>query len=138
VSEARTAPPRATSAEPLAHSNWKSRRAYAFAVTLALLFMLGWAIHHDKAGALDVLTWLLSTMFILWMVAPSAEQAVKMLATAAALRSGVAFTSHAEVDPRRGRAWAGVSAVPAETDAPERPGHDEAPGAPATPGGLEP
>jgi hypothetical protein len=116
VTEAATQPVKATSVDPLAHSNWKGRRAYAYAVTAVLLAIMAYAVYYEKTGTLDVLAWLLSTMFVLWMVAPSAEQAVKMLATAAALRSGVAFSASAEVDEKQGTASSQSSAVPTDSN----------------------
>lgn len=104
-------PVTATSAEPIAVSFWKNRVAYVYAVTAALMVVLAGAIVADRHVV--TVAWLLGTMFVLYLVAPSAEQAVKMLATAAALRAGVAFSSSAEVDQRKGTASSSSSAIPA-------------------------
>jgi len=99
-------------AEPLAHSNWKARREYAFVLTITLLVVLVLSIVLDRH--VDPVAWLISLVVSLFLVAPSAEQATKMLATAAALRAGVSFRSTAEVDPSTG----GVMAETVATGAP--------------------
>lgn len=102
--------PVANAASPIEHSNWTDRKTYIFSVTAALLAILIAAIIYDRH--VDVVAWLLATVFILFLVAPSAEQAVKMLATVAALRSGVAFASSATVDDAQGSSTSAASATP--------------------------
>lgn len=93
----------------IAHSDWLARKRYVLLATLVLLGVLVYAIHVDRH--VDAVAWLLSTLFVLFLVAPSAEQAVKMLATVAALRAGVAITTSAE----SGDAKSVSSAVPTST-----------------------
>lgn len=97
-------------ADPIAVSFWKNRVVYVGLVTAALMAALFYSIAVDRH--VSTVAWLLSTMFILYLVAPSAEQAVKMLATVSALRAGVAFTSHADVNERTGTASATATATP--------------------------
>lgn len=101
----------ATPTTPLEHSNWNARKAYVWAVTIGLFAALILAVVLDRH--VDVVAWLMATMFILFLVAPSAEQAIKMLATVAALRAGVAFASTSSVDQSAGTSEAAMSATPA-------------------------
>jgi hypothetical protein len=109
-------PVTATAVEPLSVSFWKNRVVYVSLSTAALFVILAGAIFADRH--VDVVAWLLATMFVLYLVAPSAEQAVKMLATVAALRAGVAFTSTADVDQKAGTASSTSTATPAAAPPP--------------------
>lgn len=89
--------------DPLPESNWVWRRVFVFAVTAAVLWMTWKGI--DRLGAVAMveptrgvpallslcksLLFLTMLMATYYMVAPSAEQIVKMMKTAALLRSGV-------------------------------------------------
>lgn len=89
--------------DPLPESNWLWRRVFVFAVTACVLWMVWGAIDRLGASAmlrpeigiealLTLCKWLLAMLGLVityYMIAPSAEQIVKMLKTAALLRSGV-------------------------------------------------
>ena len=111
ASSAGPPPVTATAVEPIAVSFWKNRVVYVALVTAALMAALFYSIAVDRH--VSTVAWLLSTMFILYLVAPSAEQAIKMLATVSALRAGVAFTSTADVDQKAGTASSTSTATPA-------------------------
>lgn len=100
-------------AAPIQHSDWKARREYAFLSTAILFAILVVAISLDRH--VDAVAWLLGSLFFLFLIAPSAEQAVKMLAVASSLRAGVAFTSSAESNARSGQARSEETAIPATT-----------------------
>jgi hypothetical protein len=89
--------------DPLPESNWFWRRVFTFAVTAAVLWMLWGAI--DRLGAVAMvrpengvpallklckaLITFSMMMITYYMVAPSAEQIIKMMKTATLLKSGV-------------------------------------------------
>jgi hypothetical protein len=89
--------------DPLPESNWLWRRVFVFAVTACVLWMVWGAITRLGASAmlrpelgipalLSLCQWLIAMVGVMvtyYMIAPSAEQMVKMLKTAALLRSGV-------------------------------------------------
>lgn len=89
--------------DPLPESNWLWRRVFVFAVTACVMWMVWGAITRLGASAmlrpelgvtalLTLCKWLLSMLGLVityYMIAPSAEQIVKMMKTAALLRSGV-------------------------------------------------
>ena len=89
--------------DPLPESNWLWRRVFVFAVTGAVLWMLWGAITRLATSAIaspergiDALLTLCKWMIVYnilmvtyYMVAPSAEQIVKMMKTAKLLTSGV-------------------------------------------------
>lgn len=89
--------------DPLPESSWVWRRAFVFATTAAVLFMLWGAIDRLAAVALSapqlgvpallsLCKWIIGfsgMMATYYMVAPSAEQITKMVKTAALLRGGV-------------------------------------------------
>lgn len=101
--------------DPLPESNWLWRRVFVFAVTACVLWMVWGAITRLGASAmlrpelgvpalLDLCKWLLSMLGIIityYMIAPSAEQMVKMLKTAALLRSGVQIAGRQTTDGTR-------------------------------------
>lgn len=100
--------------DPLPESNWIPRRRLAFGVTSATFIynvMVWWALAFrplplatiEALTTLAVWTWVgVLVMWVLYLVAPSAEQAAKMLATVSALRGGVAFRSSAQVSTPQG------------------------------------
>jgi len=100
--------------DPLPESNWIPRRRLAFGVTSATFIynvMVWWALAFrplplatiEALTTLAVWTWVgVLVMWVLYLVAPSAEQAAKMLATVSALRGGVAFRSSAQVQTPQG------------------------------------
>lgn len=89
--------------DPLPEASWLWRRVFVFATTAAVFWMLWAAIDRLAAVALAAPTlgvpallslckWIIGfsgLMATYYMVAPSAEQIVKLLKTAALLRSGV-------------------------------------------------
>lgn len=89
--------------DPLPESNWLWRRVFVFTVTACVMWMMEGAISRLGASAmlrpelgipalLSLCQWLLSMFGLVvtyYMIAPSAEQIVKMMKTAALLRSGV-------------------------------------------------
>ncbi len=103
--------------DPLPESNWFWRRVFVF-VSITILFAgvsyILWQIAdigHSKAprAAIDALLelglrilWLSFIYVMFYLIAPSAEQVVKMIQTAALLRSNVQFASRSvqEADGR--------------------------------------
>lgn len=89
--------------DPLPESSWFWRRVFVFTVTAAVLWMLWGAITQlgnvalvaptlGVPALLSLCKWIIgmtALMATYYMVAPSAEQIVKMLKTAALLKSGV-------------------------------------------------
>jgi hypothetical protein len=143
--------------DPLPESNWFYRRLLTFsgialcalglAIILAILYRLATlaALSPDTPNATQVQLhtiealynlgfWLVIIILVnltLYMIAPSAEQATKMLATVSALKGGVAFSSRAAVATPSSRAETSSSAglaAPAEAAAPS---HAAAPLPPA-------
>lgn len=110
--------PLATAGEPIPHSSWDRRSVYVWLVTGALLGFAGRAMETESDAGLDLVGFLLSFLFVLYIVAPSAEQAVKMLATVAALRAGVSFASSSDVNAREGTASSTSTATPAAAATP--------------------
>lgn len=113
---ATTRPPTADPQDPLPESNWKWRRIFVFlnslaasagiAVVLGLLFSIARETLEGRQSvqttlatieALYGVAWWLVILLLadrtLYLIAPSAEQATKMLATVSALKSNVSFTS---------------------------------------------
>ena len=103
--------------DPLPEASWLWRRVFVFATTAAVLFMLWGAIDRLAAVALSapqlgvpallsLCKWIIAfsgVMATYYMVAPSAEQIVKMLKTAALLRSGVQVAGSRVSDAHSGR-----------------------------------
>ncbi len=93
--------------DPLPDPNWLYRRLFVFLTTFALLilFWIKLDIVGDVArggsetaiaGLVDLLkrvTALIGFLILCYMVAPSAEQITKMIATASAWKKGVSTTS---------------------------------------------
>lgn len=89
--------------DPLPESSWFWRRVFVYTVTAAILWMLWGAIERLSAVAmvkpeqgvpalLTLCQWLLAQTILMatyYMVAPSAEQVVKMFKVATLLRGGV-------------------------------------------------
>jgi hypothetical protein len=71
------------------HSNWKNRVIYSWAVTVALLAGLIVSCFLGRADYIvHALSALVALVCFLVMVAPSAEQAIKMLAQVKAIKNG--------------------------------------------------
>lgn len=114
--------------DPLPESNWVWRRAFIFLFSAA--FMVGiWFKVDDLGrialggnetairGLITLLKWSFATLgslFLLYLVAPSAEQVVKMLATLSAWKAGVSTSSVSRaIAPDGGRAEASTTSGPA-------------------------
>lgn len=139
-------PPTADPQDPLPESSWKWRRIFVFLSTattsvgiLIIMLMLYQIAKVDLSGRQGVQTtlatieslynlafWLIILTLVdrvLYLIAPSAEQATKMLATVSALKSGVAFTSTSRATSSEGEAVSTSAAGPstAALVAPEPP-----------------
>lgn len=104
--------------DPLPESNWFWRRWFVFTVTIFFSYLL-WD-YGDRISAVAMLqpaigvpalarlmVWYVITiqiMALFYLVAPSAEQVIKMVQTARSLRQGVVFSSSAKVESPRGSA----------------------------------
>jgi len=98
--------------DPLPEASWLWRRVFVFTTTAAVLFMLWGAIdrlaavalsapHLGVPALLSLCKWIIGfsgLMATYYMVAPSAEQIVKMLKVAALLRSGVQMAGRQRVE----------------------------------------
>lgn len=79
----------AESAQAVTHSVWKNRMIYSWVVSLGLLVGLIGSAFMDKSDhTISVLAGSLITLTFLTIVAPSAEQVVKMFQQVAAIRAG--------------------------------------------------
>jgi putative chitinase len=155
--------PPSTSADPqdpLPESNWFYRRLLTFAgialcalglaIILAILYRLATlaALSPDTPNATQVQLhtiealynlgfWLVIIILVnltLYMIAPSAEQATKMLATVSALKGGVAFSSRAAVATPSSRAETSSAAgIPAAAPATPLAAEESASAPPAAP-----
>lgn len=143
-------PPTADPQDPLPESNWKWRRIFIFlssgiavAGVAAVLWMLFAVVKNDLEGRQDVRTtlstvealynlgwWILILLLVdrvLYLIAPSAEQAAKMLATVSAWKSGISTASAARSSaPDGSTAEASTHAGPA-TSIPAAPASPSAP-----------
>lgn len=97
--------------DPLPEASWFWRRVFTIAVTACVMWMIWGAI--DRLGATAIMDprrgipalgqlckWLIlfnAMMVTYYMVAPSAEQIVKMIQTAAMLKQGVQFAARTTV-----------------------------------------
>ncbi len=140
--------------DPLPESNWLWRRIYIFIAALvhgAFLGVILWMLHTIATGvigqvnsanstqialqAVDALYnlgfWIVMLSLVdraLYLIAPSAEQAAKMLATLSAWKSGISTTMTSRVATPQGMAETTTAAGPSA--APPMP--PEPPQAPAT------
>lgn len=94
-------PPSVDLQDPLPESTFFYRRVFSYAVSVALLGLLGFVIYQiDEAAELrEVALYLCLLLFIVityYMIAPSAEQVVKMLQTAKLFASGVRMRQESE------------------------------------------
>ncbi|MFN4296981.1 MAG: hypothetical protein ACK4FB_09065 [Brevundimonas sp.] len=78
----------AKAAAAIDHSRWGNRKVYGWAVTLGLAVLLGAAGHLGVPA--EPIAWLLAVVIVMTFTMPSAEQMVKMMAQAAAIRHGPA------------------------------------------------
>lgn len=118
-------PPTADPQDPLPESNWVWRRIFVFIVLAALLAGAWFKVDtlgqvalagNESAvlGLIAIIKWALAlagTLMMFYLVSPSAEQVVKMLATLSAWKSGVSTTSTSRaVSPDGSMAEASTSA----------------------------
>lgn len=93
--------------DPLPESNWFWRRVFTFAAVSATFGFMFYAMYlmgrvAEKAPRTSIpalleivndLIWMQGLLFTFYLIAPSAEQVVKMIQTAGLLRRGVQFAS---------------------------------------------
>jgi hypothetical protein len=130
-------PPTAEAQDPLPESSWTWRRLYVFLSTVVcsvgiafIMYMLFRISQQELNGRQSVETTLATTEAlyklgawlvvltlvdrVLYLIAPSAEQATKMLATVSALKSGVGFSNTSRAAGPEGEAETVVTAGPAQ------------------------
>lgn len=122
--------------DPLPESNWFWRRIFIFVLTGILLFGVWWYVDTLAAAALllnetaikglitllKMSLYLAGLLVVLYLIAPSAEQAGKWLATLSAWRSGVSTTSTATAtSPTGASVTATTSATPPPGTIPTSP-----------------
>jgi len=97
MAEAKSTPPEIVvdNQDPLPESNWGYRRGFAFLALIALLLIKVYETFMDRQAWLTDL--LILAILIAYMIAPSAEQATKMLATASMLKQGVTLRRRQQV-----------------------------------------
>lgn len=114
--------------DPLPENNWLWRRTYVFVFSLlstaAIWFGLEALNGLQDAASIFLLTrwmiWVHLTLIVFYMLAPSAEQIVKVIQTARLLKSGVTISRSATVDDAQGRTEVQTTAgTPAPPYAPE-------------------
>lgn len=112
--------------DPLPESNWFWRRSFIFVMSAAILFGVWYYVDDLGTVALSgnesaikglisllkLALWLIAGLITLYLIAPSAEQAGKWIATLAAWRSGVSTSSTATATAPSG---ASVSATTSAT-----------------------
>lgn len=120
--------------DPLPEQDWTWRRAYTYALTITACVGVGFAMDAIRAtGDIDALYgvawWMLAIIAMLatyYMVAPSAEQIVKLIQAAKLLQAGVPMTRSAVVEtPHGGRAE--VKTTAGTPDTPEAQNRAPAP-----------
>jgi len=117
MSSAATAPPVTLDPQdPLPESNWVPRRWYVFPTTGALLVLM--FLQIEAKGDLLWLAVCLIVVVFCYLIAPSAEQAAKVIAAASALKAGVTFRSSATASTPDGQATATNEAGKAKTAEP--------------------
>lgn len=122
--------------DPLPESNWLWRRLFVFVLSTAILALVWFKVDAvaDAARAgnpaavkgllsiLRICLGLVFTLILFYLLAPSAEQTVKMIQTAKLVRSGVTMrTTTTATSPDGSSATAVKEAGPALADAPEAP-----------------
>jgi hypothetical protein len=135
--------------DPLPEASWLWRRVFVFTTTAAVLWMLWAAIDRLAAVALaapalgvpallSLCKWIIGfsgLMATYYMVAPSAEQIVKMLKTAALLRSGVQVAGRQTVNTHEGTT--DTAKTVGRPPAPPIPGRGAAKGPSAAPDAVD-
>jgi hypothetical protein len=112
--------------DPLPESNWFWRRVFIFLLTATILFGVWYYVDTLATAALllnetaikglisllKFALWLIAGLITLYLIAPSAEQAGKWIATLAAWRSGDTTTSTSSASSPAGSASATTTATP--------------------------
>jgi hypothetical protein len=145
-------PPTADPQDPLPESSWFWRRLFVGAATAALMFGVWWHIDTvGKAalagsvpaveGLIDLLKmclYLVGLLILLYLIAPSAEQLGKWMATVSAWKGGVSTSSTARsTSPDGSKAEATTTAGPAAPGANRTAASPATPATPATAAGGE-
>lgn len=104
-------PPAADPQDPLPEGTFLYRRIFSYGVAVAIIALLAlvvWRIEGDAdlRRVATSLCWLLFVTVTYYMVAPSAEQVVKMMQTAKLFLGGVKVRQEAEAENDAGRAAA--------------------------------
>jgi hypothetical protein len=145
---AATPPPTADPQDPLPESNWFWRRIFVGIICGTLLFIVWWyadaiakvALQDGKGVVESVLglvsllklaLYLLGLVIMLYLIAPSAEQAGKWIATVSAWKGGVSTSSSAKSTAPDG------SSAEARTAAGPAVGAPAPPATPAKPGEVD-
>lgn len=126
--------PRVDVQDPLPETDWFWRRTYTFVLTLVTLAMIWygvetlWALKQPEY-LYRVTRYLIGVLVMLityYMVAPSAEQIIKIIQSAKLLRAGIPITRSAAIEtPQGGRAEVTTTAG--------KPTPDPAPAVPVPP-----
>lgn len=107
---ATTSPTTASLGSVIPYSDWIPRRTFVF-VGLVILTVV-WTITAAKGGG----QWPVASAFMMlafvYVCAPSAEQAVRMFTSLAALKAGVTLASSASAETDAGRATSTATAAP--------------------------
>lgn len=125
--------------DPLPETNWFWRRVYTFALSLISVAFIWFGLEalnsmREPKLVYSVTRYMIGVHVLLityYMLAPSAEQMVKLIQSARLLRSGVPITRSAVVETPQGgrtevRTTAGApEALPPQNRAPEPPEGDE-------------
>lgn len=114
--------------DPLPESNWFWRRVFVFGLAAGLLLLVYMKIDSvadvARQGSreaieglvklLRICLWLIGGLILFYMLAPSAEQLVKLIQTAKSLRDGVRFTSTAATAPSGATSTTSTAGQPPE------------------------
>jgi hypothetical protein len=125
--------------DPLPETNWFWRRVYTFVLSLVSVALIWYGLESvtragDMAAVYKITRYMIGVHVLLitfYMVAPSAEQMVKLIQAAKLLQAGVPVTRRATVEtPQGGRTevetTAGHTETPeAQNRAPEPPQAEE-------------
>jgi hypothetical protein len=131
-------PPTADAQDPLPESNWFWRRIFVGVICGAILFMVWWyaddigevALKNSGAseaavnGLVDLLKlelYLLGLVIMLYLIAPSAEQAGKWLATISAWKGGVSTASTSRAIGSDGSVAESTTSAGPAAEAPKTP-----------------
>lgn len=97
--------------DPLPESDWGPRRWFAFLSLFATVVLAAVSLQKNGVGISWVISFGMLNAF-LYLVAPSGEQAVKMIVAGSAMKAGVSFRTSSNVTTPDGTATASSSATP--------------------------